>query len=106
MPSNERSLQWQKRPPHVIQVIARRLNIDPELITLDTSLDNMNISSLRCLNVIFGIEKKSLIDIPTEQAVLLRNVRQIVEVVENPPPIDPLRAELLGLVKSSTDDGW
>jgi acyl carrier protein len=84
----------------VIQVIARRLNIAPQLITLDTSLDSMNISSLRCLNVIFGIEKEFLIDIPTEQAVLLRTVRQIVEVVENPPPIDPLRAELLGLVKS------
>jgi acyl carrier protein len=84
----------------VIQVIARRLNVDPESITLDSSLDNMGISSLRCLNVIYGIEKEFSIDIPTDQAVLLRNVRQIVEVVENPPAIDPLRAELLGFVKS------
>jgi len=67
----------------VIEVIARRLCIDPELITLDCSFDQMGLSSLMGLNVILCLEDEFLIEIPNEQALLLRDVRSIVETVES-----------------------
>jgi len=66
----------------VIEVIARRLYINPELITLDTSFDDMGVSSLRGLDLILHLEKEFSIEIPNEQAALLRDLRKIVETVE------------------------
>jgi len=83
----------------VIEVIARRLYINPELITLDSSFDDMGVSSLRGLDVILHLEKEFSIEIPNEQAVLLREVRKIVETVENKLSGEWNQAESLVLVK-------
>lgn len=66
----------------VIAAIAKVKQIDPETITLDTTLDELRIDSLDGLNLFFDLEEDFDITIPDVQARSMRSVRQIIEGLE------------------------
>ncbi len=66
----------------VIAAIAKIKQIDPETITLDTTLEELKIDSLDGLNLFFNLEDDFDITIPDAQARSMRSVRQIIEGLE------------------------
>jgi acyl carrier protein len=65
----------------VIEVIARTQNAAAEEITLDTTFVELGMTSLDALGLIFNLEEEFGVEIPNEEAMAIRNVRQAVESV-------------------------
>lgn len=65
----------------VIDVITRSQKVSAERITLDTTFDELGMSSLDALGLIFELEEEFGVDIPNEEAMGLRDVRQSVESI-------------------------
>ena len=72
--------------PTVFSAIAVVKEISVEDITLDQSFEDLGMDSLDGLNVIFELEKAFGISIPTEDAMVVRGVRDIVEHVQRIVP--------------------
>jgi acyl carrier protein len=81
-----------KRPldPHmnniaqsVIEIIAKETSLPPEEISLDSTLQDMNVHSLDGIQIIFEIEDRFNINIPESEAQhATGTVRQLIEGVE------------------------
>ncbi|HEX8475260.1 MAG TPA: acyl carrier protein [Pyrinomonadaceae bacterium] len=65
----------------VIETIARSQKVSAEGITLDTTFEQLGMTSLDALGLIFDLEEEFNVAIPNEEAMGLRNVRQAVESV-------------------------
>ena len=65
----------------VIKAIAGQKRIDEALIGLDTPLDELGISSLDAITIIYEIEDAFDVEIPNEKIEGLSSVREIVEGV-------------------------
>ena len=65
----------------VIEAIARSQKASPEQVTLETTFEQLGMSSLDALGLIFDLEEEFGVSIPNEEAMALRNVRQAVESV-------------------------
>jgi acyl carrier protein len=63
----------------VIAIIATNQNIPPEQISLESSFKELDIDSLAALSIIADLEDEFNISIPNEEALLISNVRQVVE---------------------------
>jgi acyl carrier protein len=63
----------------VIAIIATNQNIPPEQISLESSFKELDIDSLAALSIIADLENEFNISIPNEEALLISNVRQVVE---------------------------
>jgi acyl carrier protein len=63
----------------VIAIIATNQNIPPEQISLESSFEELDIDSLAALSIIADLENEFNISIPNEEALLISNVRQVVE---------------------------
>ncbi len=75
----------------IIQVITKTQNLSAGQVTLDTTFDEIGMTSLDALALIFDLEEEFGISIPNEEAMGLRNVKQATEVVRrlllvNPSP--------------------
>jgi len=62
--------------------IARLKMLSVEEIELDSRLDELGISSLDSISLVFDIEDKYGVEVPNEELKKLRTVRDIVEGVE------------------------
>ena len=62
--------------------IARQKMLSVEDITLDSSLEELGVTSLDSISLVFDIEDKYGIEVPNEALKQLRTVRDIVEGVE------------------------
>ncbi len=62
--------------------IARQKMISEDQITLDSSLEELGITSLDSISLVFDIEDKYGIEVPNEKLKQLRTVRDIVEGVD------------------------
>ena len=62
--------------------IARQKMISTEDITLDSSLEELGISSLDSISLIFDVEDKFGIEVPNEALKKVKTVRDIVEGVD------------------------
>jgi len=62
--------------------IARQKMLSIEDISLDSSLEELGVTSLDSISLVFDIEDKYGIEIPNEALKQLRTVRDIVEGVE------------------------
>ena len=56
--------------------------ISEDQITLDSSLEELGITSLDSISLVFDIEDKYGIEVPNEKLKQLRTVRDIVEGVD------------------------
>ena len=61
-----------------IAAIGRQKNIDPRSIGLDASLEQLHISSLDAITILYEIEEELDIEIPNEALDSLKTVRDIV----------------------------
>jgi acyl carrier protein len=66
----------------VIAEIARSRRMAPEAITMDTTLEELQLDSLDGLNLFFELEEAFDLTIPDDEARSMRSVRQIVEAIE------------------------
>ncbi len=62
--------------------IARQKMLSIEDISLDSSLEELGVTSLDSISLVFDIEDKYGIEIPNEALKQLRTVRDIVDGVE------------------------
>ncbi len=65
----------------VIQVIAQSQKVPVETVTRDTTFEEIGMTSLDALALIFDLEEEFNISIPNEEAMGLRTVREAVESV-------------------------
>ena len=64
------------------QSIARQKMISIENITLDSSLADLDISSLDSISLVFDIEDKFDVEVPNAELKRVRTIRDIVEGVD------------------------
>ena len=62
--------------------IAKQKMISFEDITLDSSLDDLGISSLDSISLVFDIEDRYGVEVPNEELKRVRTIRDIVEGVD------------------------
>ena len=66
----------------VISIIADNQYIPQEDISLESEFEELGIDSLAALGIISEIENEFSIIIPNDKALLIKNVRQLVEGLE------------------------
>ena len=57
-------------------------HIPEESLTIDSTFEELKIDSLDGINIVFAIEEEFGIEIPDDQAKLIRTVRDVVDGVE------------------------
>ena len=62
--------------------IARQKMISAEDITLDSSLDELGITSLDSISLVFDVEDKYGVEVPNEALKKVKTIRDIVEGVD------------------------
>ena len=66
------------------KIIAEVLNVDPDEITMETTLqDDQGADSLDVYQIIMGIEEEFDIEIPAESAEQVTTVEEAVEMIKN-----------------------
>ena len=66
------------------KIIAEVLNVDPDEITMETTLqDDLGADSLDVYQIIMGIEEEFDIEIPAESAEQVTTVEEAVEMIKN-----------------------
>jgi len=63
----------------IVESIARQKMISLDEIHLDSSLEELGVTSLDSISLVFDIEDRYGIEIPNEELKSLRTVRDIVE---------------------------
>jgi len=66
----------------VIAAIAKAKKVPVENVTLDSTLEELQIDSLDGLNLFFELEEAFDLNIPDDKAKAMRSVRDIVEGLE------------------------
>ena len=66
------------------KIIAEVLNVDPDEITMETTLqDDLGADSLDVYQIIMGIEEEFDIEIPAESEEQVTTVEEAVEMIKN-----------------------
>jgi acyl carrier protein len=63
----------------VIEIVAREQHLDPGVVRLDSTFEELGIDSLDGVNILFALEEEFKIDIPDSVAQNMRSVRQVVD---------------------------
>jgi acyl carrier protein len=66
----------------VLHTIATTQRINPEIVKVDSSFQELGIDSMDGINILFALENEFDITIPDEQAKQIRSVREIVDGVK------------------------
>ncbi len=68
----------------VRDIIAEKLNVDPEEIKLESSIvDDLGADSIDLIELIMNLEEEYGISISDEEAVKLKTVRDVVDFINN-----------------------
>ncbi len=67
----------------IIKVIAQQKHLDPVDISLDSSLEELGISSLDAITIVYDIEELFDIEVPNEKLESLRSVKDIVDGISS-----------------------
>ena len=70
----------------VIAVIAESQHLARESVTLDSTLEELGIDSLGTLDVVFELETEFGVTLLDADALVVRTVRQAVELLESVAP--------------------
>ena len=65
----------------VIEIVAKKRNLDRARVTLDSTFDELGVDSLDAADLVFTIEDTFGIVVPDEAAQSMKSVRQIVDGV-------------------------
>lgn len=66
----------------VLAVIAKTQRIPVETVNLDSRFEEMGMDSMDAVNILFALEEEFDITIPDEAAKQIRNIRQMVDGVQ------------------------
>ena len=66
----------------VIGLVAGAAKVEPGRVTLDTTFEELGMSSLDALSLIYDLEEEFNVAIPNDDAIAMRDVRQAVESLE------------------------
>jgi acyl carrier protein len=69
--------------PQVMSVIARTQYIPLESISSESTFEELGIDSLNGLSIVSALEKEFGVDIPNEDALLIRDIPQLVRCLES-----------------------
>ncbi len=67
----------------VIKAIAKQKHMEPNAITINSSLQELGITSLDAITIVFDIEEEFGIEVPGDELEGLQTVQDIVESVSN-----------------------
>ena len=68
----------------IIEIINEQLNIDDAVITEETSFkDDLGVDSLDLLELVMAFEEEFGISIPDEEALKMKTVKDIVELIDS-----------------------
>lgn len=84
-------------------LLKKRIINDANQISMDMTLDDLDIDSLDMLDIIFEIEGVIQLRVPFEDAKKLKTFQDIIDLVQglvdNPPPQDPRHVNIEGVPK-------
>ena len=66
----------------VIEIIAKTQHIPAESVTLDKTFEDLKIDSLDGMNLIFAVESEFDVNIPDDEAVAIKSVREMAAGIE------------------------
>ena len=66
----------------VIGVIAKTQHIPPESITIEKTFQELKIDSLDGMNILFAVEEEFDVNVPDDEALKIRSVRDMAEGIE------------------------
>ena len=66
----------------VIQVVARLSQLPDVEVSIDTTFQELGMSSLDALSLIFDLEEEFGVSIPNDEAMQIASVRQAIEALE------------------------
>jgi len=67
----------------VIDIIARKRKLDPSVVTLDSTFEELGIDSLEAADLLFAFEDRFCIVVPDDRAQAMKTVRQVVDGVRH-----------------------
>ena len=71
--------EFQMLKEKVIAAIAKQKSIPEDVITMESTFEDLNVDSLDALEILFELEDDLDVDIPDTAARALRNVGEVVE---------------------------
>ena len=63
----------------VVEIIAREQHLEPDVVKLDSTFEDLGIDSLDGVNILFALEEEFKIDIPDSVAQNMKSVRQVTD---------------------------
>ena len=66
----------------VVEIIAKSLKTSPEELSLDATFEDLGRGSLDALSLVGDLEEEFHVEIPNDQAMAIRGVRDTLESME------------------------
>lgn len=66
---------------HVVRLVALACKCDPDAVALDSTFQELGITSLGALELAFEVESHFGVSIPNETAFSFKSVRQVVDAL-------------------------
>jgi acyl carrier protein len=79
MPTGGREEKTMDVSQKVMEIIAREQHLDPGVVTIDSTFEQLGIDSLDGVNILFALEEEFKIDIPDAVAQNMKSVQQVVD---------------------------
>lgn len=67
----------------VRNIVAERLNVNPEEITLETTFEDLGADSLDVMDLIMELEQEFDIEIPDEDAENIRTIEDTINYIQS-----------------------
>ncbi|MGB9876751.1 MAG: acyl carrier protein [bacterium] len=67
----------------VRNIVAERLNVNPEEVTLETTFEDLGADSLDVMDLIMELEQEFDIEIPDEDAEKIRTIEDTVNYIQS-----------------------
>ncbi|MBC7327447.1 acyl carrier protein [bacterium] len=66
----------------VRNIVAERLNVNPEEVTLETTFEDLGADSLDVMDLIMELEQEFDIEIPDEDAEKIRTIEDVINYIQ------------------------
>jgi acyl carrier protein len=67
----------------VKNIVAERLNVNPEEITLETTFEDLGADSLDVMDLVMELEQEFDIEIPDEDAEKIRTIEDTINYIQS-----------------------
>jgi acyl carrier protein len=67
----------------VRNIVAERLNVNPEEVTLETTFEDLGADSLDVMDLVMELEQEFDIEIPDEDAEKIRTIEDTIKYIQS-----------------------